>query len=395
MRANRGRTPLALLAILWAGAGFGASPDKPAYDRDGNEVIDTVEYAKYVLDLHSPPLSRFDENLDGRIDGSELETASTALGELEGRVSGCVEDFMVDYPDGQDLASFVAQASICDLRPPVAEGVEIPERLMVRSSTEDLVIFKPSGQDTRKGALFSFARNVGSGQDVASIQGSIFRPINLARGPENADKIHYLVPSVSLNLISDDSGKEKDIDTVTFKAAYETGFSSSLSDWTRFSIAPVWTTDTRFNLDIRSIDLQLEPTLLGTGMNAARTMGPFRFRWRGFLQSEWGTVEDNDDRPDLPEGESFGRLGGKVAFRLWPTGLLPGGAGDRLILDAEYLYLWRVSGDFRDRTLFRSSLSYILDPAEHFKLETTYTNGDTTPALENEESWRIGIGVVY
>ncbi len=383
-----------LLALFPATAALAL--EKQSYDQNGNQVIETVEYAKYVLDLHSPPLSRFDANLDGRISGEELEAASVALGELEGRVSGCVEDFMVDYPEGQDLDAFLAQKSICVLHASDEQlGIEIPERIMVRSSTEDLVIFKPKGQETRKGALFSFARDVGSSENVASIQGSIFRPINLARGAAQEDRIHYLVPSVSLNLISNDSDENEDIDTVSFKAAYETGFSTDRIDWTRFSISPVWTTDSRFNLDIRSADLQLEPTLLGTGMNAARTVGPIRFRWRGFLQAEYGRVWDNDDRPDLVEDASFGRLGGKVAFRLWPTGLLPGGAGERLTLDADYLYLWRITGDLRDRKLFRASLAYTLDPAEHFKLETTYTKGDTTPALEDEQSWRIGIGVVY
>ena len=52
--------------------------EKTAYDRDGNEVIDLVEYARYVLDLHSPPLSHFDENLDGRIEGVEQERAAAA-----------------------------------------------------------------------------------------------------------------------------------------------------------------------------------------------------------------------------------------------------------------------------------------------------------------------------
>lgn len=139
--------------------------EKAAYDRDGNEVIDLVEYARYVLDLHSPPLSHFDENLDGRIEGPEQEQAAEALLELEASVSPCVDDFSVDFP----------------------------ERFMVRASTEDLILFRPRSEDVRRGAMFSLARDLNRSINIASVKGAIIRPINLVDADSEKDaRTHWL-----------------------------------------------------------------------------------------------------------------------------------------------------------------------------------------------------------
>ncbi len=85
----------------------------------------------------------------------------------------------------------------------------------------------------------------------------------------------------------------------------------------------------------------------------------------------------------------------KLAMRLWPEEVFSSAIGKRLIFDAEYLQLWEFAGDLGDRDYFEASLSYLLDPAGHFRLQTKYGNGDATQALENEESWTIGLGVLY
>jgi hypothetical protein len=82
-------------------------------------------------------------------------------------------------------------------------------------------------------------------------------------------------------------------------------------------------------------------------------------------------------------------------MRLWPDQVFPSGLGKRLVLDLEYLQLWEFAGDLGDRDYFETSVSYLLDPAGHFRLQAKYINGDATQALENEESWTIGLGVLY
>ena len=369
--------------------------DKVAYDRDGNEIIDLVEYARYVLDLHSPPLSHFDENLDGRIEGPEQGQAAEALLELEASVSPCVDDFSVDYPEGQPLEEFAAQSVTCQLRDEDFFEGDFPERFMVRASTEDLILFRPRSEDVRRGAMFSLARDLNRGLNIASVKGAIIRPVNLVDADAGKDAVRYLLPSLSINLMSDDSGKNKNVDTLSFRMAYETGFSTDSLDWVRLGVSPIWTTDTDFDLGILGADLQFEPTVLGGGMNVSRRFGPLRVRWRGFLQSEYGEVRSTDDRPTLEKGDYSSRAGGKLAMRLWPDQVFPSGLGKRLVLDLEYLQLWEFAGDLGDRDYFETSVSYLLDPAGHFRLQAKYINGDATQALENEESWTIGLGVLY
>jgi hypothetical protein len=89
------------------------------------------------------------------------------------------------------------------------------------------------------------------------------------------------------------------------------------------------------------------------------------------------------------------RAGGKLAKRLWPDTLFPSGIGQRLIFDAQYLQMWAMSGDLSDRGHPQLSLSYRLDCAGHFRLQTGYVKGDVHQALENGESWSVGIGVLY
>jgi hypothetical protein len=369
--------------------------DKSRYDLDGNELVDLLEYARYVLDLHSPPLSQFDANLDGRIDGEEQERAAQALGDLEARVSPCVDDFSVDYPEGQPLESFVDQSETCQLRDEDFFEGDFPERFMVRASTEDLILFRPRSGDVRRGAMFSIARDFNKSVRVASVKGAIIRPINLMEPGEDENVVRYLLPSLSINLLSDESDEKQNVDTMTFRLAYETGFSTDSLDWVRLGVSPVWTTDTDLDLGILGADLQFEPTVLGSGMNVSRRFGPLRMRWRGFFQSEYGEVRSTDDRPELEVGDYAARAGGKLALRIWPEQLFPAGIGKRLIFDAEYLQLWEFAGNLGDRDYFEASLSYLLDPDGHFRLQTKYISGDATQALEDEESWTIGLGVLF
>lgn len=371
--------------------------ERADYDRDGDGLIAPIEYARYVLDLHSPPLSRFDENLDGRIEGQEQERATEALLELEGKVSPCVDDFLVDYPDGQEVEDFVALDATCQLRDDDFFKGEFPERLMVRASTDDLILFRPKSADVRRGALFSFARDLSSSANIASVKGAIIRPINLA-SPESAEsRVHYLLPSLTVNLLSDDREKNQNenVDTLSFRLAYETGFSTEYLDWVRLGLSPVLITDSSFDLDIRGADFQFEPTVLGGGMGASRRFGDFRLRWRGYLQSEYGKVASPGERSALAKDDYAFRAGGKLAMRLWPDQVFPSGIGKRLIFDAQYLQMWEMSGDLGDRDYLQVSLSYLLDRAGHFRLQTEYVKGDATQALEDEESWRIGLGVLY
>jgi hypothetical protein len=386
---------LALAGLLMAAAAASTALDKASYDRDGSDAIELLEYARYVLDLHSPPLSSFDANLNGRIDGAELNTASDALMSLEADVSPCVDDFSVDYPSGQALDEFVLQPQTCQLRDENFFEGDFPERMMVRASTEDLILFRPKSADVRRGAMFSFAHDLNKSINVASIKGALIRPINLVDEDDESATIRYLLPSVSVNLMSDESGKNQNVDTLSFRMAYETGFSTPHLDWARFGVSPVWTTDTGFDLDIRGADVQFEPTILGSGMNVSHRFGPVRTRWRGFLQAEYGKIYNPGEQANLAKGDYSSRAGGKLAMRLWPDNVFPGGIGKRLILDMEYLYLWELTGDLAERDYFELSISYLLDKAGHFRLQTRYTKGDATQALEGEESWTLGLGVLY
>ena len=57
--------------------------------------------------------------------------------------------------------------------------------------------------------------------------------------------------------------------------------------------------------------------------------------------------------------------------------------------------MWEFAGKLGDRDFFVLSLSYLRDSSGHCRLQTNYVNGDATQALENEESWTIGLGVLY
>ena len=76
--------------------------------------------------------------------------------------------------------------------------------------------------DVRRGALFSFARDLSSSANIASVKGAIIRPINLASPDSPESRVQYLLPSLTVNLLSDDREKNQDenVDTLSFRLAF-------------------------------------------------------------------------------------------------------------------------------------------------------------------------------
>lgn len=356
------------------------------YDANDDDVISPAEQAAFAIDSHSVPLSSLDSNGNGEIDGSEFGDVAQALERAKAAAENDISVFAIDYPNGQAIAAFALDNNTEDKQD--FQRTVALDRLpiKVRASHESITHGDPATVASKASpAEISFTRDSKADNEVLVLKGAVMWPIQPAKMPSL-----LVVPSISVNKVSNDNS-DADVDSLVFRVGFDwegSGPGNSLLYW---RLLPTWTSDTDLELDVRGLEAQVEPVGWLPGMGNTRWVFKQRLglRWRAILHGEYGRVEDNAGNSDLVVGETFARLGPKIETSFWFASL------ERLALGIDYEYLPEIGGDLRDRKLFRSTLSYNIDQNGHFRLQSKYTNGDTSAALEDEESWTIGLGVKF
>lgn len=352
------------------------------FDKNRDGVIQKDEYLRFIQSENGPRVGKFDSDGDGRFNVNELTEVEVALRAIQTDTDLLMVEFEEDYPEGQAITEFAIINNTDDKD--TFKSV-FRSKLLVRKSFEDVRIGTEAKKPSLAGpAELQFTMDKKNDNKILLLKGTVMYPFKARK-----DGSTLVVPSMTLNRVTNEKEKAKEVNSLIFRIGGDWEFDPDWVDLAYFRVNPAWTTDTNFDLDIRGGDLQFEPVWLNIGQHVSRKLGPLSYTWRGIFLGELGKVYDSDDRKDLVEGENFSRLGGKLSLTLWPDSM------ERLSFNFDYHYLWKVRGDLRDRKLFKGSVDWKLDSAGHFKLQTVYTNGDSTVALEDEETWSIGLGVLY
>ena len=354
--------PLALALMLPV-----AHSEVVRYDSDSDGVLSAAEFADYYQALDAPSILAFDLDADGVLSSGEVKAIGDALTKLHGEAVDRSQAF-ADEPASKPLFSRL--------------GILIRESHAEANLGDD-----GSGLAEIRGANFSMTQDMASESRVISMKGSVLRPVHLGKTSR-----HYLLPGVEFNRLTNETEPEREIDSLTLRFGSELAFDTKRfgGGGVRLRINPLITTNFGFDVDVRALEVQLEPSWGQGGLGAEKRLGPMSVHTRLLFQAEYGEVIDAGDRMDLREGDAFARAGVKFGtmFRPVDVKLLDGFAGS-------LAYEWHpdLSGDLRARKLFVAGLYYQLDALGQVTLESKYIRGDTSVALEDEQTWTIGLGV--
>jgi hypothetical protein len=351
------------------------------FDDVEDGIISVEEMMRFARAKQSPPLSTFDRDGNGSLSDDEIANANEALGNLDQAIKSDVDIFIDDYPDGQPIAEFAKEYKTDDWEDlqPKRPWANFP--LKIRESHEDVSHSDHVTPASKVNpAQISFTRDLQADNEILAIGGTLMWPLQLS-----SDKRLLGVPSVTINKVTNENDPAKETDSLTWRFGFDHEREGRAGLY-YLRVNPTWTTDTDFDLDIRGLEAQFETSSVfpGSGRMVYTKNEVIGLRWRAMLHAEYGKVEDAAGNASLIEGESFTRIGIKT------KGLLVLGGTDRVTLGLSWEYLARVSGDLRDRKLFASTLGYSIDEDGHFLLQTTYTNGDPSAALEDQELWTVG-----
>ena len=337
------------------------------FDADRDGMLSAQEFGNYYRQSDAPSILSFDLDADGHLSRDELEALAAEVERL----------FRVAQGNAEELTRKKSGESLIERL-----GVLIREsHASVNMNTQEPRLAQEPG------ANFSMTQDIASDSRVISVKGALLRPFRLG-----GDSRHWLLPGVEFNRLTNETEPQREVDSLTFRIGSDFNFNTERfgGGGVSLRVNPLLTTNFGFDVDVRALEVQLEPFWGAGGLGAERAVGPVALRTRLLFQGEYGEVYDAGQRIDLREGDSFARAGAKLGLMIWPDGVEPleGLAGA-----LNYEWHQDLGGDLRARRLFAASLYYQLDSLGHITLESRYVKGDTSVALEDEETWMIGLGV--
>ena len=386
----------ALIAALLALGPTSALAAKASdVDIDGDKVISSREFALYWDQIYGAelkvPLSIADSNRDGMLDASEVAKANEILTQIQKKTEARLVEFAEDYPNGMPIKDFAEAYATSDLSEVRGKTILENSGLLIREDHESIDFGTAAKKRSKaKAATLSFTRNEKADESAFAFKGALMRPFFLDRDGDKSNE-WAITPSLYINYLDNEDDDKKDVETLEVRLGItrELDLAPVLDGGLLYVRAsPVYTTDLSLESDIPSIQLELEPLILGTGMGTQKDCFIARCRWQPVLHFEYGkVVEDSEDERIET---TFQRLGPKFGIDLYPTWI-----SKRIALNFAYNYLYALNEQARDRKYFSAALTFNLDEGGNYKLEGKYTNGDSTVKLENEESWLIGLGVLF
>lgn len=346
------------------------------YDTHPDHIISVDEFKHFIRDYCSPPVSIFDKDRDGRLSRSEIQEIEKELASRNDCFASEFEGFRSSYPNGKPLADTARHYRTDDAKDYGLTKLLPRAKVLIRETYEQLSVdLKPIPVSKARGAHFAITGDRKSGNRTVKIKGSILRPIPIGNN-------RLLLPGVEFNRVTNKNEGTTDIDTLTLRTGLHF-VNQAQTIYLRLN--PLVSTSSDFDVDIRALELQVEPVINRIGLGASHQLGPIDYLGRLMLHGEYGRVFDNGQRSHLLLQESFTRLGPRLSLDLWPR------AHDRLSMSLDFEYLRNLDARMRARRLFKATLSYDLDADGALTLETKYTSGDSSVALEDEETWTIGV----
>ncbi|WGF86854.1 hypothetical protein [Marinivivus vitaminiproducens] len=161
------------------------------------------------------------------------------------------------------------------------------------------------------------------------------------------------------------------------------------------SVSPLYTTDTRADIQVGTFKLRYTPTL---GTDSAFPLGqPVDLGWaRAILHADLLTdvgevYSTGGDDTALTAG-TFVRPGGRVRGRIR-------GADDSVLsqfeVDGSLRYLYGAVGEPDHIAMFETGLSFVFPNQDHYRVRASYAHGSDEDTLEEQQVWRVSLGVRF
>lgn len=353
-----------------------AGPAKD-FDKDCDGMLSKEEFSIFYKSLDVISAIEFDANTDGGLSGEEVAAMNAALA--------------AQLQQARQAADAYRRAQLETSQGGQARCPDSEQKLwgiLVRASHTDVDLQDLAGSSaSANGATFSVTEDLASDSSVVAIKGALLRPVRF-----EAESPYWLLPGIELNRLTNETSPEREIDSVTLRVGSDFQLTPKWLDSgsLHLRLNPLLTTNFGFDVDVRALEGQFEPYVDALGLGGENHLGPMAYRLRALMQLEYGEVFDAGKRTDLSEGDAFSRLGVKLSMKLRPRNVawlegLEGALG--------YERFENLGGDLRARQLLTASLAYRLPRLQNISFETKYTRGDTSVALEDEESWTLGLGI--
>lgn len=356
-------------------------------DKDKSKVIDWEEFKAYLNDKNTMSLGSADKDGDSELSLSEIKAANQHLLDAKEKNEIDLAVFKVDHPNGLDIDKFAIRYETDDVGSFTKKNAVISylgdNKILIRDTVESIDFVKDQKKYAKaKAATISYAYDGNNENKIFLFKGAIMRPYQI-------DKDTLITPSIAFNHIKNEKNVNEEVDTLEFQLGF-TKFFQTKDVHYYLSLKPTHTTDFSLKSSINSIQVQMQPISDSLNIQTPDKCGIFWFEclFRPVLHYEFGEVEDSGD--SVLSEDSFSRIGLKSTLDIYPFR-----TSDKLVSSIGYDYLYSLTGNFRDRKKFLFSVTYALDDAGHFLLQSKYTNGDSSVKLEDEETFTLGLGVKF
>jgi hypothetical protein len=297
---------------------------------------------------------------------------------------------------------------------------EQPFQLLFRRSYSDVTSGQdPSAKDAKESvrqaeaAQFSYSHDYLTGANQWSAVAAVIAPIELYRNLAPASQsglalqLFDLVPSVSLNRITNDKDTSKEADELTFRVGVFSqwlGIRGPLRLLNLSGYATYATNSEFHDGGIIAGEIDLEPltnfpgnrtfTRLaenGSGKES-RAGSLIEYHWKAYLHTEFGGHEGSSTGSSQSGNNDFFRVGPVLSLQLDPFFL------QRMNASVAFSYLAGVAGSPTDSHHLVAKLGFILDrtpDTDHWTLNATYEDGDTPLVQNRVRTFLLSLGVKY
>jgi hypothetical protein len=331
-----------------------------------------------------------------------------------------------DNPKATEAAAEtkVPADALAKVEPPPKSGFVLfaaqPFQLLLRRSYSDVTSGEdPSAQEAQESvrqaeaAQFSYSHDYLAGANQWSAVAAIIAPIELYRNHGAASQsglalqVCDLVPSVSLNRVTNDMNASNEVDELTFRAGAFSQWLGILGPLRLLNLSgyATYATNSRLhNGGIIAGEIDLEPItnlpgnrtftrLAENGSGKETRAGSLiEYHWKAYLHSEFGGHVRSSTTSGQSGSDDFFRVGPVLSLQLDPLFF------QRMNASVSYSYLAGAAGSPTDSHHLLAKLGFILDrtpDTDHWTLNATYEDGDTPLVQTRVRTFLLSLGIKY
>lgn len=401
---------LSVSSLLFLTPSFANEPIDRKFDTDGNGSISKRELRVLALHIASPTLRKFDKNVDGKIDQSELEGiyADAEKGAGSDAVLALVSkiDSQMISSDGEVPVGEISLPAMDEVDDQIAEiakqsksDCDLKNRLFLRKNKLDMSIYnKTVGVKLaeKAGASISFSSDTVADERVLSIDAAsayvLLRDCDARRGANPEDSFPT---GWSLALFSDLSGTTNSNDsdaksTARFGVDGQLEIQGGLVRYQYFTVGPYVQTDFKGDGSAYGLDASWQPLDDRLHLGIAPAAPWLEWYVDAVVRADLMRVNDAGVM-GLTDDTSYVWLGADLALTV---NLAPSIFERRLFAKAATELYW----DGVSKTtasLWSAAVGYNFDPDGNVAIGLEYKYGESRTDLTHVEGVTLELGVKY